>query len=236
MKSDKKGKPAAKKGGWTSSWAKIFLIMGCILFAGVMIITSLGTNWLVTMKPAKTGDTVVVDVTLKDELGRPVFTTNERIYNQAVEEKQIIWLANSLTLTVNGTTKNLVEPIPATISGQEMEYFAFLGPEMNQITNSLVGMKDKGTKHIQFIENPQFEQQAKVEDFEGMGGNFSTATDDQQMIFGFTTNPMIDAEGNTTPQYALRTVTLKNKTNDSVTIDYGYKTADITILRLSSSS
>lgn len=235
MKSDKKGKPASKKGGWTSSWAKILLVMVCILFAGVMIITSLGTNWLVTMKPAKTGDTVVVDVTLKDELGRPVFTTNERIYNQAVGENQIVWLANSLTLTVNGTTDDLVEPIPATISGQEMEYFAFLGPEMNQITKSLVGMKDKGTKHIEFIENPQFEQQAKVEDFEGMGGNFSTAMDDQQIIFGFTTSPMVDADGNTTPQYALRTVVLKNKTNDSITIDYGYNTADITILQLSSS-
>jgi hypothetical protein len=236
MKPDKKEKPAAKKSGWTQSWAKIFLVMGCILFVGVMIITSLGTSWLVTMKPAKTGDTAVVDITLKDELGRPVFTTNERIYTQAVKENQIIWLANPLTVTVNGTTINMVEPIQATLDGRETVYFAFLGPELNQITKNLIGMKEKGSKHIQFIENPQYRQPATEEDFAGMGGNFSTAMNNEQMIFGFTTSPLINTEDNSSAQYALRTVTLTNKTDQSVTIDYGYRTADITIIQLSSSN
>ncbi len=39
MKPDKKGKPAKKNGDWTTSWAKIFLIMGCILFVGVFVMS-----------------------------------------------------------------------------------------------------------------------------------------------------------------------------------------------------
>jgi hypothetical protein len=235
MKPDKKGKTAKKNGSWTTSWAKIFLVMGCILFVGVMIITSLGTNWLVTMKPAQSGDTTVVDITLKDALGRPVFTTNEGIYTQAVGKNQTVWLAKYLTVTVNRTTNNLVEPVPATLSGQETQYFAFLGPEMNQITANLVGMKEKSTKQITFVKNPQFQNVTTREGFESIGGNFSSVEENQQMIFGLTI-PSVNGDENSTPQYALRTVTLKNKTNESVTIDYGYTTADITILKLTRTS
>jgi hypothetical protein len=235
MKPEKKGKPAKKNGDWTKSWAKIFLVLGCILFVGVMIITSLGTNWLVTMKPAASGDTAVVDLTLKDELGRPVFTTNERIYNQAVEKNQTVWLAQYFTVTVNKTTNSLVEPVPATLSGKETQYFALLGPEMNQITNNLVGMKEKSTKQIQFVQNPQFQNVTDGEGFERMGGDFSAVEENQQMIFGLTIPSMSGDDINSTPEYALRTVILKNKTNDTVTIDYGYKTADITILKLTRS-
>ena len=236
MKSDKKGKPAKNNGGWTKSWAKIFLVLGCILFVGVMIITSLGTNWLVTMKPAETGDTAVVDITLKDAQGRPVFTTNERIYNQAVGKNQTIWLARPLTLTVNGTTINMFEPVPATLSGQDTQYFAFLGSEMNQITNNLVGMKDKSTKQIRFDESPQLQNVTYREDFESMGGNFSAVIDNQQMLFGLTIPSTSEDEINSTPNYGYRTAILKDKTNNTVTIDYGYKTADITILTLSRSN
>jgi len=236
MKSDKKGKPAKNNGGWTKSWAKIFLVLGCILFVGVMIITSLGTNWLVTMKPAETGDTAVVDLTLKDELGRPVFTTNEGIYNQAVGKNQTVWLARPLTLTVNRTTINMFEPVPATLSGQDTQYFAFLGSEMNQITNNLVGMKDKSTKQIRFDESPQLQNVTYREDFENMGGNFSAVIDNQQMLFGLTIPSTSEDEINSTPYYGYRTAILKDKTNNTVTIDYGYKTADITILTLSRSN
>ena len=238
MKPDKKGKPAKKNGGWTTSWAKIFLIMGCILFVGVFVMSyfmPVITDLIAPVK-AQSGDTVVVDITLKDELGRPVFTTKENIYTQAVGKNQTVWLASPLTLTVNRTTNNLFEPVPATLSGQETQYFAFLGPEMNQIANNLVGMKETITKQIQFDQNPQFQNVTNREDFESMGGNFQRVIENQQMIFGLTLPSMDDDDINNTTPYGYRTATLKDKTNSTVTIDYGYKTADITILRLSRSN
>jgi hypothetical protein len=46
---------------------------------------------------------------------------------------------------------------------------------------------------------------------------------------------MISAD-NTTPQYAFRTVTLKDKTDANITVNYGYSGADVTILQLTRSS
>lgn len=187
-------------------------------------------------KPAQSGDTAVVDITLRDAFGRPVFTTNENVYSQAVERNQPIWKANYLTLAVNETTDTLVLPVPSSIAGLENEYFALLGPEMNQVTENLVGMKEKRTKQIKFVEIPQFQNVTNKEDFESMGGNFSGVIDNQQMVLGFTMPSMITDEDNSTPQYALRTVLLSNKTSDTITIDYGYKTADINLLQLTSST
>jgi len=53
------------------------------------------------------------------------------------------------------------------------------------------------------------------------------------MVLGFTTSPMISADPNTTPQYAMRIVPITDKTGDNITMDYGYSSADVTVLRLS---
>jgi hypothetical protein len=234
MKSDRKGKNTKKSWGGFS-WAKAFLVMGCILFVGVMIISSLGSNWLASLKPTQSGDIAYADVTLKDELGRTVFTTNQRIYNATLEKGTVAWQASPMTIKVNNTTRNLIEPIPAYLPATGEVSFAFLGPEYNQIAAGLVGMKEGETKHISFIQNPSFQQELNQEQFAQMGGNFTMAQEGGLTIFGFTTSPMISAD-NTTPQYALRTVTLKNKTSTNITVNYGYSGADVTILKLSRSS
>jgi hypothetical protein len=146
MKPDKKEKPAAKKSSWTQSWAKIFLVMACILFVGVMIITSLGTSWLVTMKPAKTGDTAVIDLTIRDEEGRPVLTTNQRIFNASFEKRELVWYTNPLTMTVNSTTTDMINPVSVYRYDYGGASFGLFGTELNEITASLVGMKQGETR------------------------------------------------------------------------------------------
>ena len=234
MKSDKKGKPAAKKGGWTSSWAKIFLVMGSILFVGVMIITSMGSNWLVTMKPAKTGDTAVVDLTIRDTEGRPVLTTNERIYNASFQKGEFVWLTGPFTLTVNSTTTEMITPIPVYRHDYGEASFGLFGPELNQISASLSGMKQGGTQKIMFPDSGQFQREMNPEQFAQIGGNFSTAMPGDQLLLAFTTTPMINIDENSTPQYAFRTSLITGKTGGNITVSYGYPSADISIVRLNS--
>jgi hypothetical protein len=234
MKSDKKGKNT-KKDTWVKSWGKAFIVMAGILFVGVMIITSMGSSWLVTMNPARSGDVAYVDVSLKDELGRTVFTTNQRIYNATLEKGTVAWIAAPMVIPVNGTTTDLVKPVPAYLPITGEVSFAFLGPEYNQIAAGLAGMKEGETRRITFVKDPSFQREMTEEEYNQMGGNFTTAKDGDLSIFGFTTSPMISAD-NTTPQYALRTVTLKDKTDTNITVNYGYSGADITILRLTLSS
>jgi hypothetical protein len=234
MKSEKKGKPAAKKEGWTKSWAKIFLVMACILFVGVMIITSLGTNWLVTMKPAQPGDTAVIDLTIRDEEGRPVLTTNERIFNASFQKGEIVWFTGPLTLVINSSTSEMITPVPVYRYDYGEASFGLFSGELNQISTSLQGMKQGGTRKIAFTNTDLFQREMSPEEFTTIGGNFSTAMPGDQLLLAFTTTPMISAEENSTPQYAFRTSVITTKNIGNVTVDYGYPSAEISIVRLHS--
>jgi hypothetical protein len=232
MKPAKSGKPS-KKSESGFNWAKVVIVMVCILFAGIMIVTALGTSWLVTMKPAANGDIAYIDLTMKDQFERPVFTTNQRIYNATLTQGTFIAIAAPFGAPVNITTQNLIDPMAVFMPGSGQVSFAFLGPEYNQVTAGLVGMKEGETKTIYFVDEPQYRRNMTPEEFTQMGGNFSEAKKGDQMVLGFTTSPMISADPNTTPQYAMRIVPIIAKSGDNLTMDYGYSSADITVLRLS---
>jgi len=232
MKSDKKGKPVAKKGDNTKSWVKIVLILGCILFVGVMIITSLGMNWLVTMNPAKAGDTAVIDLTIRDSDGRPVLTTNERIFNASYEKGDVVWYTNPITMAVNTTSTQMISPIPVYRYDYGEARFGLFGDELNQISSALEGMKQGGSEKIVFGNADLFKREMTPEQFAEMGGNITTAVPGDQLLLAFTTTPMLNTEDNSTPQYALRTSVITGKTSENVTVNYGYPSADISIVRL----
>jgi hypothetical protein len=234
MKPDKKGKPPQKKGGWTTSWAKIFLVMACILFVGVMIITSLGTNWLVTLKPAKTGDTAVIDLTIRDNEGRPVFTTSHKIYNDSYQRGELVWYSNPLTVTVNATTKDTINPVTVSRYDYGLASFGLFGYELNQITSGLVGMTQGKSKTIVFPDSDLVQRNMTPEQFAGIGGNFSTVMPGDQLLLAFTTSPAINIDKNATPEYAIRTSLISAKASDNVTVSYGYPSANITLIQLSS--
>jgi hypothetical protein len=235
MKSGKSGK-TTKKSGSGFNWAKIVIVMVCVAFAGIMIVTSLGSSWLVAMKPAQSGDVAYVDITMKDELGRTVFTTNQGIFNATLQKGTVVWLAAPMGIPVNGTSSNLIDPVPGFLPGQGQMSFAFFGPEYNQIAQGLVGMREGETRTITFVKEPTFQQDLNPEQFSEIGGNFTEAMKGDQLILGFTTSPMIGSGDNTSPQYALRTVPIIEKTNDTIAVYYGYSSADVTILRLTRNS
>ena len=238
MTSSKKGKntTGTRKSGGGFNWTRAAMVILGVGFVVVMIVTSLGTGWLVGMKPAQSGDVAYCDVTLKDTQGRTVFTTNQRIFNATLEQGNLAWLAAPMAIPVNVTTENLVEPIPAYFPGGGETSFAFFGPEYNEIATGLTGMKDGESRRILFEQNTGFQREMTEEEFAGIGGNFTEARVGDQLIFGFTTSPMISPDDNTTPGYALRTVTVSNKTAETVTVVYGYSGADVTILQLSRAS
>ncbi len=238
MTPSKKGKnnKGSRSSGSDINWTKAAMLIGGIGFVVVMIVSSLGTGWLTRMKPAGDGDIAYCDVTLKDSEGRAVFTTSEPIFNATLKQGTMAWLANPMVIAVNVTTGNLVEPVTAYLPGVGQDSFAFLGPEYNQIAEGLAGMKDRQSKHITFEQNTAFQREMTSEEFAGIGGNFTETRPGDQLIFGFTTAPMIGADDNTTPGYAFRTVTVTNKTGDTVTVVYGYSGADVTIRQLSRAS
>lgn len=232
MKPAKSGKPP-KKSESGFNWAKVVIVLACVLFAGVMIMSTLGTGWLVNMKPAGNGDVAYVDLTLKDDFGRPVFTTNQKIYNTTLSKGSMVVLASPFGMPVNVTTEEIIDPVTVFMPGSGQVSFAFLGPEYNQIAAGLVGMKEGETKTIQFVDDLQYRRTMSPEEFAQMGGNFSTAVKGEQLVLGFTTSPSVSIDPNETVEYAVRTVPLVDITGENITMDYGYSSADVTVLRLS---
>ena len=117
-----------------------------------------GTNWLVTMKPATTGDTrLTLVLTMRDE-GRPVLTTNQGIFNKPVLRKgRWSGYTNPLTMTVNSTTNprrlTLLQPI-AMIMGRVK--FCAVKRRIKPISASLDGMKAGKTQKNRIPPKPQW--------------------------------------------------------------------------------
>jgi hypothetical protein len=235
MKSGKSGK-TTKKSGPGFNWAKLVIVMVCVAFAGIMIITSLGSSWLVSMKPARSGDAALIGITIRDDQGRPVLTTDEKLYTDKSGEGDLVFISKPLTFRANSTSSNLIEKIPAYNYNLGNVYFGLYNPEFNKISADLVGMKQGQTKRITFDQNLGLEWTITEEEFNSFGGNFSQVHVGDQLALTIMDSPAVNLDDNTTAVMPLRIaqITAKNATDLKVSLEYS--TADITIQRLSSSS
>ena len=234
MKSDKKGKTDKKKSGGMD-WKKAALIIVGVLFAVTMIVSSLGTGWLVGLKAIQAGDSVVVEYTLRDSYGRPALTATERTYTPAYENSELVWYTGPLSLIAGGTTGEVVAPVPAFRDDYGEADFALFGQEQNQIAAGLPGMKQGETRRITLTDTDQFRQDITGEQFDGMGGNFSVARIGDQFPLAFMTSIVEDNDQNTTVKYAVRTAYVTGKTDQNISISYAYPVADISIVQFTSS-
>ncbi len=235
MKSGKSGK-SSKKSGPGFNWTKVVIVMVCVAFAGIMIVTSLGSSWLVSLKPAKSGDAALIDVTIWDDQGRPVLTTDQRLYTEKSQEGDLVFIAGQLTLRANTTSDNIIEKIPVYNYNLGNGYFGLYNPEFNKISAGLVGMREGETKSIALDKNLGLQWNVTEEEFNSFGGNFSSVHVGDQLALTIMDSPNIGLDENTTPVLPLRIAQVTAKDDQELMISLEYSTADITIQRLSSSS
>ena len=238
MTSSKKGKntTGAKKSGGGVNWTRAAMVILGVGFVVVMIVTSLGTGWLVGMKPAQSGDVAVIGLTIRDEMGQPVLTTEQRIYEEYSQQGAFVEMANPLQLRVNGTTTNLIEKIPVYHFSFGNGNFGLYGPELNEISSNLAGMKDGETKRIAFGEISGLQYNVTEEQFNSFGGNFSTVQIGDQLGLAVMESPILNTDENTTPVVPVRIGRITEKGENNVVIDLQYSTADVTIKQLSRAS
>jgi hypothetical protein len=238
MPPSKKGKSTTgtRKSGSGFSWTKAAMVIGGIGFVVVMIVSSLGSGWLVGMKPAQSGDVAVIGLTIRDDLGRAVFTTDERIYTASTEKGELIMVSGPIQLIANSSSSSMIEKIPAYNPNIGNGYFGLYNQEINKISTSLVGMKDGETKRIPFDSNPGFLQNVTEEQFNSAGGNFNSTNISDQLLLSLFDPGSVDTNDNTTPVIPVRIAKIKEKGENYLVIDNGYSSADITIKQLSHAS
>jgi len=214
---------------------QVLIVVGCVLFAIFMVVSSLGTsNWVSIFKTVKPGDTVVVDYTLYDAAGNPVMTSNQQTYKQAAAKGQDVIPAQQLSMTAGiNLTKSIYPVTISSTSSTVTRQFALFSTEYNAIDQALIGMKTGYQKHIQ-LPGSDMTQQWTADQLLRNGVNMSDLHIGDVLAMGVSDNPEAMAT-NTSITYT-RIGEITSKANNSVVVDFGYPSADINVVSINANA
>lgn len=211
--------------------AKQVLVVGaCVLFVILMILSGMGSSWLTMFTVIKPGDTVVLDYTLYDAGGNPVLTSSQQTYTKAAEKGRNIIISRQLSMVTGKNLTSTIFPVLIyTSSGGWNTEFALFSTEYDAINGQLVGMKAGDQKRIQ-IPNSSITQEWSAAQL------FNNSVDINELSVGdfFALGVSSDPEAmlkNDTKTYT-RIGEIAQKTNESVTVELGYPSVDISIVSI----
>jgi len=216
------------------NWIQIGIIAFCVMMAVGMIVSTFGTSWLNFFTKIKEGDGVSIGFTFYDELGRPVITTSQPVYQKAIENENIIFFAAPMPIIAGTTSVRDLIPIQVfsqyTASG--LMEFGLFGPELDEMSYAILGQKVGSVLTVEipmskdltrFMDNEQFMEIAgDILDFVNVG---------DQLPIAFAETPQIVLD-ESTPQTYLRTATITEIADEGVTLYYGYPYVVVTVTEL----
>jgi len=216
------------------NWTKYVIVTACVLLAVFMVFSMLGMSWLNIFSQAKPGNSAVVDFTLRDAQSRPIVTTENSIFTQGQEAKDLVLMSEQMPIRVNiSETRDLI-PIQVLIPSNQggLIDFGLFRPEVDAISYGLLGMKVGESKTLSVPTAAQFSRTMSKAQFANItGDSFVNAKVGDQVPISFSETPQI-ALDNSTPSTYLRTSTITAMAGENVTINYGYPTIDITLTQL----
>ncbi len=227
--SDKKQKEAMIKK------AKQVLVDGaCVLFVVLMILSGMSSHWLSSFTVIKPGDKVVVEYTMYDINGNPVLTSNQQTYTKASTNGRNIVISKQLSIITGQNLTKSIYPVSiyTSSSGWTKEY-AIFSMEYDAINQALVGMKTGDQKRIR-VPNSSMAQEWSATQLTTNGVNIDDINIGDILAMGVSDNPEAMAT-NTTITYT-RVGQVTSKTNESVIVDFGYPSADISIVSINANS
>jgi len=219
---EKKRKEESQK-----KWTKIGLVILAILFVVVMIVSSMGTNWITGLAPIRTGDSVVIDYTIYDAADNPLVTTNQQLYQDTAKAGKGVLYAKQLSLVANQTLNTGTFPV-LVYSGSGSEQFALFSPEYDAITHGLVGMKINEKKSVVFTDNASLSKLWSPEQLATNNLNMSAIQVGDTLAMGVSDNPNATVANSTATTY-IRFGEVTRISPAGVVVDFGYPRADVTV-------
>ncbi|MDD1679890.1 MAG: hypothetical protein LUO93_11995 [Methanomicrobiales archaeon] len=216
------------------NWSKIgIIVLGigfALLFIGTYVMSILtGTVFATAIKP---GDSVTIDFTVRDKLGRPIITTDQQIYNGTLRSGNPVFFTQKMTFPANQTFNKTIVGVgayyPALSVGPVT--FGMLGPELDLISAELVGMHTGETKSINLTALYSSSSVLSREEYEQLGGDYNLSAVGQMYPWSFADQPTVNLDSSNPPDNYYRIVEILDKTDDNITISYLYSTADIKVV------
>lgn len=226
---EKKRKEATVK-----TWKKMVFVAAALLFIVIMVVSSMGMNWISGLAPIKPGDTVVVDYTIYDSTGRPFLTTDQQVYKAQVEKGASLLFAKQLTLTANQSYRQALFPVLvySPMNGGSYQEFALYNPEYAAISNAIVGMKTNEKKKVILPTSGTMTSLLSPEDLEKTQIDIKSLEVGDSLLLGVSENPESMA-GNTSAVSYIRLAQVVRVSDAGVVVDFGYPSADVTVVQFS---
>jgi FKBP-type peptidyl-prolyl cis-trans isomerase 2 len=222
---DKKQKEAA-----TKKIKQVLVVGACVLFVVLMVLSGMGSSWLNVFTVIKPGDTVVVDYTFYDTTGNAVLTSSQQAYMAAAEKGREPLYARQLAIVTGQNLTKSIYPVPfySGSSGWTNQY-ALFALEYDAINQALVGMRKGDRKSVQ-IPSRSMAQEWSAEQLTRNGVDIGDLNTGDILAMGVSDNPEETAT-NTSITYT-RVGQVTSRTNESVIVDFGYPSADISIVSI----
>jgi len=226
---EKKRKEATVK-----TWKKALFVAAAILFIVVMVVSSMGTNWISGIAPVKAGDAVQVDYTIYDSTGRPFLTTDQQVYKEQVAKGASLLFAKQLTLTANQSFRQALYPVMvySPVNGGSYQEFALYNPEFTAISNAVVGMKTNEKKKVILPTSGTMTTLLSQEDLEKTQIDIKSLETGDSLLLGVSENPESMA-GNTSAVSYVRLAQVVRVSDAGVVVDFGYPSVDVTVVQSS---
>lgn len=223
-----------KKEATVKTWKKALFVAAALLFIVVMVVSSMGMNWISGLAPIKPGDTVVVDYTIYDSTGRPFLTTDQQVYKAQVEKGASLLFAKQLTLTANQSYRQALFPllVYSPMNGGSYQEFALYNPEYIAISNAVVGMKTNEKKKVILPTSGTMTSLLSPEDLEKTQIDIKSLEVGDSLLLGVSENPESMA-GNTSAVSYIRLAQVVRVSDAGVVVDFGYPSADVTVVQFS---
>ena len=216
----------------TKNWVKALVIIACVLFAGLMVVSAMGTGWLSFFTVVKPGDTVTIDYTIRDGNGNPLVTTDQQVYKSVAGSGSGIFFSKQLVIQANQSSNKAIIPIQV-YSAQSgwSKTFALFGGEFDAIASNIIGMKDTEQKSIRIPFRDSMTQTWSVAQLKSNGVNITDVQIGDQIAMGVSDTPELE-KNTTASSYSIRIGEVTKKSADGVVISFGYPTIDVTIVSI----
>lgn len=223
-----------KKEATVKTWKKVLFVAAALLFIVIMVVSSMGMNWISGIAPVKAGDAVLVDYTIYDSSGRPFLTTDQQVYKEQAAKGVSILFAKQLTLTANQSYRQALYPVLvySPMNGGSYQEFALYNPEYAAINNAVVGMKANEKKRIALPTSGTMSALLSPEDLEKTQIDIKSLENGDSLLLGVSENPESMA-GNTSAVSYVRLAQVVRVSDAGVVVDFGYPSADVTVVQFS---
>jgi hypothetical protein len=221
-----------KNEAWVKTVSKIFIVLACLLFVGLMILSGMGNQWITMFNSVKSGDTVVLDVTVYDALGKPIITSDQTVYNQAVAKGQDIFATKQMTVISNKSLDKPIFGVPGSSStGTGVQQLAIFSSEYNAISSGIVGMKVNEKKRIAIPSDNMMKNDLSVDDLAKSKINLTDISVGDNFFMGVSDTT--EKVTNTTKANTfLRIADVVSTSPDGVVIDLNYPTIELRVVSI----